>query len=217
MLVAAWLMLSSQMVFAAAKQHVVAFGKWTSIKWSSADDESKTVDVKIRPLFVDGKIKEFTVGVTHDITDHSFVVQRMYRVNDALPQEDGPSRWRWERGGWLLVDRASGKVQAIVLQYFDADLSVATWFRYYAAYCGVSDDGKKLLAIVEQLGKRKAIFKRPVGDATADSSDAQCSPPTWQRAPVRVTFQPPHDQKFTYAVRGNAIEVLSDEDDPGEE
>src|ERR1051326_2631221 len=82
---------------AVPKQHVVAFGKWTSVKLLAGDDESTSVDMKVRPLFVDGRAKEFTTGAVHDVTDRLFVVQRAYRLNDLLPQETGPSRWRWER------------------------------------------------------------------------------------------------------------------------
>ena len=76
---------------AAPKPHVVVLGKWTSVKWQAGDDEGKPVDVKIRPLYVDGRTKEFTLGPTHDVTDRAFVVQRMFRLNDSLPQDAGPA------------------------------------------------------------------------------------------------------------------------------
>ena len=47
---------------AVPKQHVVAFGKWTSVKLLAGDDESTPVDVTVRALFVDGRTKEFTTG-----------------------------------------------------------------------------------------------------------------------------------------------------------
>src|SRR6266699_3634663 len=109
--------------FAAPKQHVVAFGKWTLIKWSP-DDESKPLDVKVRQLYVDARSKEFTVGPEHDVTERTFAVQRMFRLSNSLPQEAGPAHWRWERGGWLLVDRVSGKVQQVILLEFDPPLSL---------------------------------------------------------------------------------------------
>jgi hypothetical protein len=99
--------------FAAPKQHVVALGKWTSVKWLPDDSESTAVDLRIRPLYVDGRTKEFTLGPAHDVTERTFVVQRMFRLNDSLPAESGPSRWRWERGGWQLADRVTGKVQQL--------------------------------------------------------------------------------------------------------
>jgi hypothetical protein len=79
----------------------------------TGEDESTPVDMKVRPLVVDGHVKEFTTGGAHDATERMLVVQRAYRLNDLLPQESGPNRWRWERGGWLLVDRVSGRVQTI--------------------------------------------------------------------------------------------------------
>jgi len=103
----AYMLLFHSLAFAAYKQHVAALGKWTSIK-GSQDDEGKPLDVKVRPLYVDARTKEFTVGPAHDVTERTFVVQRMFRLNDSLPQDPGPTHWRWERGGWLLVDRVSG-------------------------------------------------------------------------------------------------------------
>src|SRR5512141_1593983 len=114
---------------AVPKQHVVAFGKLTTVKVSASENETSTVDMKVRPLIIDGRTKEFVTGPHHDITDRMLVVQRAYRLNDLLPQESGPSRWRWERGGWLLVDRISGRVQTILLPAFDAYFSQVNWFR----------------------------------------------------------------------------------------
>jgi hypothetical protein len=93
-----------------------------------------------------------------------------------------------------------------------------TWFRDYSAYCGLSDDGKKLFAMVLQLGKRKPVLKKPIGDASdADMPDSACSTPVWQRSPSRVTFAPQHDQKFIYTVRSHAVDLVSEDDDAGEE
>ncbi|PYY07845.1 MAG: hypothetical protein DMG61_24415, partial [Acidobacteria bacterium] len=92
-----------------SKPHVVAFGKWTSIKWCVGPDERKCLDMKVRALYVDSRIKEFTVGAPHDITERLFVVRRAFRVNDNLPIEPvSPPRWVWQRGGWLLADRITG-------------------------------------------------------------------------------------------------------------
>lgn len=188
------------------------------MKWLVGEDESQPIAVQIRPLLVDGRPKEFTVGAAHDITERTFVVQRMYRVNDSLEQEGSAPRWRWERGGWLLVDRVSGKLQAIPLQGFDPYYSTVGWFREYAAYCGLSDDGKNLFALVSQLGKRKPLLKKLIGDSgDSDMPDSACSAPIWQRAPSRATFEPKHVQKFTYTVRSHAVDLVQEEDEPGEE
>jgi len=143
-----------------SKPHVVAFGKWTSIKWCVGPEERKCLDLKVRALYIDSRIKEFTVGAPHDITERLFVVRRAFRVNDNLPAElVSPPRWVWQRGGWLLADRITGHISLINLPEFDSYYSVVSWYRDYAAYCGVSDDGKKLFAVVFQLGRRKPILK----------------------------------------------------------
>ena len=198
----------------APKQHVVAFGKWTSIKWQAEVGDEKPLEIKIRPLYVDGKTKEFTTGVARDVTEKTFVIQRMFRLNDSLPQDTGPARWRWEPGGWLLVDRLSGKVQPIVLPEFAPQMSAVKWFRDYAAYCGFSDDGKKALAMVVQLGRRKPLFKKAIGDVAALAPECQIL--AWQRDPVRVTFEA-GTQKITFAVSSRAIDVAADDESTGEE
>jgi hypothetical protein len=48
----------------------------------------------------------------------------------------------------LLVDRMTGHISAINLPEFDSCYSVASWYSDYVAYCGVSDDGKTLYAVV---------------------------------------------------------------------
>jgi hypothetical protein len=74
--------------------------------------------LKIRALLVDGVLKEWTTGDAHDVTDRSFVVRRVIRLNDALPSDkpgpsDKASHWVWQRGPWLLVDRTTGRVTAL--------------------------------------------------------------------------------------------------------
>jgi hypothetical protein len=206
---------------AATKPHIISFGKWTTVKWLAGPDESQPVDLKIRPLYVDGRPKEFILGLPHDVTDRLFVVRRAFRLNDALPEEAAAiQHWRWERGGWLLVDRVSGHVSPISLPEFDPYYSAASWYRDYVSYCGVSDDGKKLYAIVAQLGRRKPILKKALGEASGDEKpDAECAAPSWQRAPTRVTFAPTDgkEEKFTYAVRGHAVDLLNENNDGDEE
>jgi hypothetical protein len=148
---------------AASKTHTAALGRWTTILWRGQASASKPRDLKIRPLFVDGRNKEFTVGVIQDATERTFVTQRIYRINDSLPPENGPARGRWQLGGWLLVDRVSGKIQAITLPDFDPDSSALIWFRDYAAYYGTSDDGQKISAVIFQLGRRKPLLKKTIG------------------------------------------------------
>ena len=202
--------------FGVSKPHVIAFGKWTTIKWCAGANEAQCLDMKMRPLYVDGRSRESTLGAAHDITEHLFVVRRAFRVNDNLPGDTGFAHWVWQRGGWLLVDRMTGRISSLALPEFDPYYSVASWYRDYAAYCGVSDDGKKLFAIVFQIGRRKPVLKKALGEAGGDDApDSECPAPGWERRPVRVTFEPDETRKSTYAVRGHAADLVSDED--GEE
>jgi hypothetical protein len=156
---------------AVPKPHVITFGKWTPVRWLVGPAESKPLDLKIRGLYVDTRLKEYTTGAPHEVTDRLFVVRRVFRLNDTLPDETGPTpRWQWERGGWLLVDRVTGQVSQINLPEFDPFYSTASWYRDFIAYCGVSDDGKKLFAIVAQLGRRKPILKKPLGEPGGEDS-----------------------------------------------
>jgi len=62
------------------------------------------------------------------------------------------------------VDRLTGRVSQLNLAEFDPFYSTASWYRDYIAYCGVSEDGKKLYAVVAQVGRRKPILKKDVGE-----------------------------------------------------
>jgi hypothetical protein len=200
---------------AAPKARVISFGKWTSVKLEAGLPLRGTPELRIRGLFVDTRLKEYTTGMPHEVTDRLFVVQRIFRLNDTLPDEGGGApRWQWQRGGWLLVDRGTGRVSAITLPEFDPFLSTASWYRDYVAYCGVSDDGKRLSAVVAQLGRRKAILKKPLGEAGGDNApDSVCPAPGWQRQPSRVTFEPDNGPKVTFAVRGHAVDVVVDDEE----
>ncbi len=197
-----------------AKLHVVAFGKWTSVKWCVGQNEGKCLDLKVRALYVDSRVREFTLGASHDITERLFVVRRAFRMNDNLPGEAASTpRWMWQRGGWLLADRITGRVVAINLPEFDSYYSVVSWYRDYAAYCGLSDDGKKLFAVVFQVGRRKPVLKKPLGEAAAaDMPDSECPAPIWERRPARVSFEAEKNQEATYTVRGHAADLVNDND-----
>lgn len=202
------------------KPHVISFGKWTSVRWLTGAEEDKVVMLKVRTLMVDGKVKEYILGTPHEVTDRVFVVQRVFRINGSLPEEPGGPRWQWQRGGWLLVDRMTGRVSSVNLPEFDAFYSAVSWFRDYAAYCGVSEDGKKVYAIVLQLSRRKAVVKNPLpGDGVGDDGepDSACAAPLWQRGPVRVGFQSAGGTKQTFAIRGHVVDLVSDsgEEDEG--
>jgi hypothetical protein len=198
---------------ATPKPHVITFGKWISAKWPNATGQ-KLLDLKVRALFVDTRLKEYTTGTAHELTDRLFVVRRAFRVNDALPTETANAsspRWQWQRGGWLLVDRLTGRVSQLNLPEFDPFYSTASWYRDYIAYCGVSDDGKKLYAIVAQVGRRKPILKKDAGEPDGgDDPDSECPAPVWERTPMRVTFQPDDDHKLVFSIRGRVVDVVND-------
>src|SRR5215471_17682714 len=82
------------------KPHVISFGKISSVKWMVGAGETQAVDLKVRPLLVDTRLKEYTTGPPHDVTDRLFAIRRVFRLNDNLPDEPATTpRWRWARGG----------------------------------------------------------------------------------------------------------------------
>jgi hypothetical protein len=204
---------------AATKVHVITFGKWTSAQWfSGSAAENKPLTIKIRALVVDGSVKEYVLGPPHEVTDRLFVVRRVFRVNDSLPEDSGP-RWQWQRGGWLLVDRLTGRISPINLPEFDAYYSAASWYRDYVAYCGVSDDGKKTYAMVAQLSRRKPVLKKELssGGVSEDAApDSACPLPSWQRRPVRVSFDPAGGARETFAIRGHVVDMVNDAEEEDE-
>lgn len=208
-----WAALVTAAVGVAAKVHVIAFGKSTSVQWVAGFGAGeKPLTIKVRALIVDGRVKEYVLGATHDVTERLFVVRRAFRVNDSLPEESVP-RWQWQRGGWLLVDRVTGRVSAINLPEFDAYYSAASWYRDYVAYCGVADDGKKTYAMVAQLSRRKPVLKKEVsgaGVAEDAAPDSACAAPTWERGPVRVSFEPAGSARQTFAIRGHVVDLVED-------
>ena len=95
------------------------------------------------------------------------------------------AQWQWQRGGWLLVDRTNGHATRVSLPDYDFYYSAIVWYRDYAAYCGLAKDGKKVLAIVAQLGRRQPVLKKALGEpAGEDVPDSACSAPVWQRQPA---------------------------------
>jgi hypothetical protein len=213
---------------ATSKPHIIAFGKWTSVQWfpeagpGAADD--KPLTLKVRPLLVDARVKEFTLGQAHDVTDRLFVVRRAFRVNDSLPPEStAPPHWQWQRGGWLLIDRVTGRISPINLPEFDAVYSNVSWYRDYAAYCGVSDDGKQIYAVVAQINRRKPVVKWPIGEVKfsaetqpAQIPDSACRLPDWQRSPARVTFEANPSTRRTYVIRGHSVDLSTEEEEDEE-
>jgi hypothetical protein len=204
---------------APAKVHVIGFGKWMPVQWvrgSAAGDKGLTI--KIRALVVDGRVKEYTLGAPHEVTDRLFVVRRVFRVNDSLPEDSAP-HWQWQRGGWLLIDRLTGRVSAVALPEFDAFYSAASWYRDYAAYCAVADDGKKTFAVVAQLSRRKPVLKKELSNTGVPDDaapDSACPAPSWQRGPIRVSFEAAGGGRETFAIRGHVVDLVNDAEEEEE-
>ena len=135
-------------------------------------------------------LKEWTTGDAHDVTDRTFVVRRVIRINDSLPG-DKLGHWVWQRGPWLMVDRVTGRVTALKLPDYDPGVSQVSWFRDYGAYCGVTATGKSLYAVVAQLAARKPVLAKKLAAFDPENHpDPACDAPDWQREPLRITFHP---------------------------
>jgi hypothetical protein len=197
---------------AASKPHVIGFGGPQPVKLYVGPSEDKPIDITVRALYVDTKLKEYTTGKPHDVTDRTFVVRRAFRINDALPDDPRKSgKWLWQLGGWLLVDRNSGKITQLKLPDFDPLSSEVSWYRDYAAYCGAASNGERLLAVVAQLGVRKPLYRKELGKASGgDLPDSDCAAPQWDRKPARVTFLPKVGEQFTVNVSGHAADAVAE-------
>jgi len=198
---------------AISKPHIISFGKWMTVDWIPGNNNDKKLTLKTRPLIIDTRIKEYVTGAPHEITERIFAVRRVFRLNDSLAEDSTP-KWQWQRGGWLLVDRVTGRISPINLPDFDPLYSPASWYRDYVAYCGVSDDGKKTFAMVTQLNRRKPILRKELAGGVPDDGapDSACAAPDWQRSPARVSFQARGSEKQTFAIRGHLVDVVEDDD-----
>jgi len=209
------------------KAHVVVLGAARKVSYSKAGDPAGAATgedaLKIRALLVDGALKEWTTGDAHDVTDRSFVVRRAIRLNDALPtdkpnEKSAPaaSRWVWQRGPWLLVDRVTGHVVALKLPDYDPGVSQVSWFRDYGAYCGVTPSGKSLYAVVAQVAARKAVLaKKLSGYDPENHADPACALAEWQREPLRITFHAAGKDAASFdIVPGSAVLVEDSNDEP---
>jgi hypothetical protein len=202
---------------AATKPHSVALGAARRESYTAEGDPAGArageTELKVRPLVVDGKVKEWTTGEVHDVTERSFTVRRALRLNDALPADKAP-RWVWQRGPWLLVDRTSGKVSALHLPDFDPAVSEVVWFRDDAAYCGVGASGKQLLAVVAQVEARRPLLAKKLGAwDPADHPSPVCALAVWQRDPLKVTFQPGGAAAVSYDLVGASAVLVEDGDE----
>jgi len=215
------LVLTAFPALAASKPHVVGLGAVKRVPYSPQGDPAGAApdekELRVRPLIVDGKLKEWTTGESHDVTDRTFAVRRALRLNDALPT-DKAEHWVWQRGPWLLVDRATGHITAVKLPDYDPAVSRVVWFRDYAAYCGLTASGKQLYAVVAQVAARKPVLAKKLGawDA-ADHPAPACAPAVWQRDPLRITFQPTGGAQVSFDLVGASAVLVEDGDANGDE
>jgi len=222
--VAAWiavLAITASLSATPRKVHVVGLGAFKRVPYSRAGDPAGAAagetNLKIRPLVVDGLVKEWTTGEAHDVTDRSFVVRRVLRINDELPGEKAASRWVWQRGPWLLVDRVSGHVSALKLPDYDPGVSQVSWFRDYAAYCGLTSSGKSLYAVVTQLAVRKPVLAKKLSSFEGESrTEPVCAAVGWQRDPFRVTFNPSGKDAVRFEIVPGSAVLVEDSDDAPE-
>ncbi len=201
------------------RTHAVNLGPIRRVPFVAADvakedksDEAGTL--KVRALFVDSRQKDWTTGDTHDVTDRSFVVQRVLHVNDTLPDEHG-ARWVWQPGPWMLVDRVTGRVSALHLPDFDAGVSDVIWYRDYAAYCGVHAAARSggLTAIAWQIGSRKPAVDKVIGKwPQTERVRPVCAPAKWQREPMRVTLQATGGAPSSFDLVGTSTALVEDGD-----
>jgi hypothetical protein len=209
------------------KAHVVVLGAARRVHYSKAGDPAGAAageeELKIRALSVDGALKEWTTGDAHDVTDRSFVVRRVIRLNDALPGDkpgtnDKQGHWVWQRGPWLLVDRATGRIVALKLPDYDPGVSQVSWFRDYGAYCGVTPSGKSLYAVVAQVAARKAVLKKKLAAFDPEShANPVCGPADWQREPLRITFHPTGRDALSFDIVPGSAVLVEDSGDEAEE
>lgn len=215
--------------FAAAKRtHSVALGGAKKVSYSKAGDPAGALpsedSLKIRPLVVDGAVKEWTTGDAHEVTDRSFVVRRAIRLNDDLPGEKSAgdaarAHWVWQRGPWLLVDRISGHVIALKLPDYDPGVSLVSWFRDYAAYCGVTASNKSLYAVVAQLAVRRPVLAKKLEKFDPEArvqTEPVCGPPQWERDPLRVMFYPAGHEPAGFEIVPGSAMLIEDNEDPAE-
>lgn len=206
------------------KVHVVGLGAVRRVPYSQMGDPAGAAPnehiLKIRPLVVDGTVKEWTTGEAHDVTDRSFVVRRVLRINDELPGEKASgstAAWVWQRGPWLMVDRATGHVAALKLPDYDPGVSQVIWFRDYGAYCGVTSTGKSVYAVVAQVAARKPILaKKLTATDQNNRALAACSPSEWQREPLRAIFHPAGMDAVSFDIVAGSAVLVEDSKDESE-
>jgi hypothetical protein len=90
-----------------------------------------------------------------------------------------------------------------------------SWFRDYAAYCGVTANGKSLYAVVAQVAARKPVLAKRLAAFDPEKQPVPaCALPDWQREPLRITFHPAGTDAVSFEiVPGSAVLVEDTGDD----
>ena len=218
----ACLFVNPQSFAAGKKVHTIGLGVVKKVAYGRAADPAGALasedSLKVRPLIVDGAVKEWTTGDFHEVTDRSFLVRRALRLNDTLPGDKpgaAQNHWVWQRGPWLLVDRTAGHVTALKLPDYDPGVSQVSWFRDYGAYCGLSASGKALFAVVAQLSARKPALAKKLAAFEPGGDAPVCAQAEWQRDPLRVTFHPAGKDAITFELTpGSALLVEDSAEEP---
>lgn len=115
----------------------------------------------------------------------------------------------------MLVDRVTGRVSALRLPEFDAGVSDVSWYRDYAAYCGIHTAAKNggVSAVVWQIGSRRPALERVIGRwPQTERVRPVCAPAKWQREPMRVTMQQTGAAAASFDIVGTATALVEEGD-----
>jgi hypothetical protein len=105
----------------------------------------------------------------------------------------------------------------VKLPDYDPGVSHVSWFRDYAAYCGITSSGKSLYAVVAQLAARKPVLaKKLAAFDQANRTALACTTPEWQREPLRATFHPEGQDAVTFDVLAGSAVLVEESDDDSE-
>ena len=179
----------------ASQSHVVAWGAWKPIALASGQQ------IKVRPLVIDGRTKEYSTGASHQVTETVSVARRVFRLNNALPNEPAKRPdWAWQLGGWMSINSGTGHIAELKLPEFDPHNSEASWFQDYAAYCGATEDGNVRYMVVFQLGRRKPVLRKELPGRS-------CPAPAWEKDPTRVTFEPSGGPRISFAIHEGSAQL----------
>lgn len=181
----------------AAPGHVLGWGSSTSITLASGEK------ISVRPILIDGRVKDYFTGMAHQVTESLWVVRQAMRINNALPQDNSKHpQWTWQVGGWISVNSSTGRITQLNLPAFDPHNSQASWFQDYAAYCGATEDGSVHYMVIFELGKRKPVLKKELYGQS-------CVAPTWEKDPSRVTFASAGGTTVSFLVHDGTAELQS--------